>query len=174
MQYATEITVNQPNAQLRNIPFVIRDSSGVEVTGETLTGSEIQIAKNVGSFANFAGVVTEIGLGLYSYQATAAECSELGFLDVRIDDGTNPTLHVIVQITAIDIDNASGGVWNAVLENTLTAQQMMRLMTAAAAGELEGADTTNVIIKAANDNSTTRIDATVDSDENRTTVIVTP
>lgn len=165
---------NQSTGVLREIPFVLRDSSDVEVTGAVLTGAEIQLSKNGGAYANFAGSVAEVGNGLYTYSATAAELDTLGYLDVRIDDGANITTHVFCQVVATDLDAAVAGVWGAILENGLTAQSLMRLIAAAVAGELTGAATTNVVIKSADDNGTTRIDATVDPDGNRTVITLTP
>lgn len=58
-----------------------------------------------------------------------------------------------------------------VIEGTLDHQEVMRLLLAAAAGKLDGANTTNVTIRDQAD-SKDRIDATVDEFGNRTAVSV--
>ena len=59
---------------------------------------------------------------------------------------------------------------NALIETGLTFRQAMRLLTAAAAGLVSGAATTNVQITNAGPQDKTRIDADVDVDGNRTAI----
>ena len=65
------------------------------------------------------------------------------------------------------LDRASG------VEASITLRQSLRLILAAVAGPLSGADTSSVSIKAA-DNSKTRIIASVDATGNRTSVSLDP
>ena len=88
----------------------------------------------------------------------------------------NTTTQVIPQNSAGLIITSGGGggttateVWQQVIEGTLTAEEMMRIMLSGLAGKLSGAATTNVKIRDVAD-SKDRIDATVDSDGNRTDV----
>lgn len=60
------------------------------------------------------------------------------------------------------------------IETDLTPRQAYRLMAAALAGQLTGASTTTITIKAAGVPGTTRILATVDSSGDRTALILTP
>lgn len=60
-------------------------------------------------------------------------------------------------------------IWALAIETGYTAKQSMRLMLSALAGKLSGAATTNVLIRNVTD-AKTRIDATVDSDGNRTAI----
>jgi hypothetical protein len=65
--------------------------------------------------------------------------------------------------------SAATEVWAHQLEGMFTAKQIMRLMAAALAGKISGAEGTNVKIRDLND-SKDRIDATVDGYGNRLSV----
>ena len=65
--------------------------------------------------------------------------------------------------------SAATEVWNAQLEGLYTAKQIMRLMAAALAGKISGAEGTNVKIRDLNDTKD-RIDANVDGFGNRLSV----
>ena len=62
-------------------------------------------------------------------------------------------------------------VWDEAVEGTYTAREVLRIISAALAGELTGADTTTVTIRDLAD-SKDRITATVDSVGNRASVTV--
>jgi hypothetical protein len=62
------------------------------------------------------------------------------------------------------LDQANG------IETGITMRNALKLMVAALAGELSGGGTTTITIKAANDNATTRITATVDASGNRSAI----
>jgi len=66
--------------------------------------------------------------------------------------------------------NAAAEVWGHQLEGLYTAKEIMRLMASALAGKISGAEGTNVKIRDLND-TTDRIDATVDSNGNRLSII---
>lgn len=59
------------------ITFVMIDSNGAEVTGLG-SGFTLQISKAGGAFAASAGAKAEMGLGWYSYLATAGEADTVG------------------------------------------------------------------------------------------------
>ena len=87
---------------------------------------------------------------------------------------------VSADIASIKNDTATGGVLVApsgldliVVETGLNARQALSTTAAALAGVLSGAETTDVVIRAANDPATTRINATVDADGNRSVVTLT-
>ena len=63
-------------------------------------------------------------------------------------------------------------VWSQVIETGLTAKQAMAVMVAAEAGKLSGAATSVITVKAAQEETTTRITATVDGDGNRSNVVL--
>jgi len=60
------------------------------------------------------------------------------------------------------------------VETGLTLRQAMRLIAAAEAGQISGAATTTIVIKAAGVPGTTRITATVDADGNRSSLTLNP
>lgn len=119
--------------------------------------------------------MTELGDGNFRFTFAPA-----AGLDYAIRADGDPT--AAGQVTAQErytfgslgsTDALASAVWAEVLEGTLTANDMMTIIGAAAAGELAGAATTNVIIRDASDTKTV-IDATVDVDGNRSAVTVTP
>lgn len=79
----------------------------------------------------------------------------------------------IIQQNSAGLAVATGadGVWDEPLESGYTARQIVRIMAAALAGKLSGADGTSISIRDLNDTKN-RIDATVDIDGNRTSVIL--
>jgi len=84
-----------------------------------------------------------------------------------------------IDLTKFDYNNGridlkSTGLDQVVIETGLTAKQALSVIGSALAGVLSGAGTTSIIIKAANDNATTRITATVDANGNRSVVTVSP
>jgi hypothetical protein len=61
-------------AQQQAITFTaINATTGAVMTGLTFPAGEVQISKDVGAFANVAGAVTELGLGVYTVTLSAAE-----------------------------------------------------------------------------------------------------
>ena len=96
-----------------------------------------------------------------------------GMLPGTVTDGGMPSTVIEiaggVSSTLADaiLDRASG------VEAGITLRQALRLILAAVAGPLSGADTSSVSIKAA-DNSKTRIVASVDATGNRTSVSLDP
>lgn len=65
---------------------------------------------------------------------------------------------------------SAGNPWTEVIETGMNAAQAMRLITAALAGELSGADTGTVTIRNAVADNADRITATVDGNGNRTAI----
>lgn len=76
----------------------------------------------------------------------------------------------IAKIFFVLGSSAATEVWSHELEGLFTAKEIMRLMAAALAGKISGAEGTNVKIRDLND-TTDRIDATVDSNGNRLSII---
>lgn len=71
-------------ANRRTLIYLINTDGITPSTGLTFSGSDIVISKNGGVEANFAGSMTEVGHGLYTYQLTAAELNTLGYLYIRV------------------------------------------------------------------------------------------
>ena len=65
------------------IPFVLVDSSGIEVAGLGAVFT-VTVSKNGAAFGASAGAKAELAGGWYLYTATAAECVTVGALALRI------------------------------------------------------------------------------------------
>jgi hypothetical protein len=89
-------------------------------------------------------------------------------------DGSYNVQILVARSNLIDTiklsSTAATEIWNSQLEGLYTAKEIMRLMAAALAGKISGAEGTNVKIRDLND-TTDRIDATVDSNGNRLSII---
>jgi hypothetical protein len=95
--------------------------------------------------------VTQIVEGVWS--AVAASYNDTGSMGEKLNGA-----------------GSAGNPWTEVIETGMTAAQAMRLITAALAGELSGADTGTVTIRNAVADNADRITATVDGNGNRTAI----
>ncbi len=91
-------------AAQRRIPIVcVDDSDGVTAeTGVSVSGSEIQVSKNGGAFANFAGGLTEVGGGVYYYTPTTSELDTIGVLIVQLVKSGILAFRAVVQVVPYD------------------------------------------------------------------------
>lgn len=95
-------------AARRRIPFFLASSVDgfTPVTGSVFVAADIQVSQDGAAEANSAGAVTEVGGGLYYYEATALELATLGFLTVR--SALAGTLaRAMVQVVAADVYDAA-------------------------------------------------------------------
>lgn len=77
---------SNPIAGERLMGFSMRSSTtGAPQTGLTFSGAELQVLKAGGSYANFAGTVTDVGGGDYTYQFTAAELNTSGIVLLKVN-----------------------------------------------------------------------------------------
>lgn len=93
--------------------------------------------------------------------------------------GSNNNLADVKVVNQVSlIQQNSGGlvvaagadaVWDELMETGYTARETVRIMAAALAGKLSGADTTNIKVRDLNDTKD-RIDATVTAEGNRSSV----
>jgi hypothetical protein len=74
----------EPIAALRRIPVYLVDAAGVPVTGVVPVGAELQISKAGSAWGVGGGTWSELGLGLYAYEATLAEATTTSFLLLRV------------------------------------------------------------------------------------------
>ena len=157
--------------------------------------SVILSAGSVGTTSAAGLIVTTFSLGKSNlgFVGGSAVQQSGGMLTVNVNDKTSFTLSA-AGVTSVQsglataaaladgtinvgtVTAGAGGliadfVWDEVIENSLTARQSLRINNAAAAGKLSGAASTNIKIRDLAD-SKDRIDATVDSDGNRTAVTV--
>lgn len=75
----------------------------------------------------------------------------------------------VVRVNELTQDDVTGAVLEAQIEDGLTLRQALRLLSAALAGKVSGAETTTVTIRNTADTKD-RIVATVDANGNRTAV----
>lgn len=73
-------------------------------------------------------------------------------------------------VTSQDKTDIISGVWTTLIEAGLTAEQAMRLIAAATAGKVSGAETSTVTIRNAVNDDVNRIIANTDSSGNRTSI----
>ena len=72
-------------AEARRVPIYLVDEDGDEVTGLTLSGSEVQISIAGAAWATGTGTAAEIGLGAYYYELAEGELDE-GIGMLRVSD----------------------------------------------------------------------------------------
>lgn len=75
----------------------------------------------------------------------------------------------ITPFTELSPQNLAAAVWAEIIDGTYTANDLLKLISASAAGELAGSPSGPILIKSVN-GSTVRITATVDANGNRTGV----
>jgi hypothetical protein len=99
---------------------------------------------------------------------------------VVLQGGNSNVADVFIPNPVSVISNNSAGlaeaagadaVWDEELEGTYTAREVVRIMSAALAGKLSGAEGTNILIRDIND-TVTRLDVDVDATGNRDAVTI--
>ncbi len=106
---------SQPVANLREIIFRLSTGSGV-LSGQTFSGSEIQVRKAGGSLTNAAssGSVTELGsTGVYVYPATTGELDTPGALLLRVNKSGALVWEEVHQIDSAIFATAVTGTLSA-------------------------------------------------------------
>jgi hypothetical protein len=93
-----QLAHNETAGPLRRFPVHLVTGEGTGITGLTFAAGAIKLSKNGAPEQNHAGTVTELGGGLYAYQATAAEVDTLGFLSARFANTLGPEGVTVVQI----------------------------------------------------------------------------
>lgn len=106
-----------------------------------------------------------LGLMLANLTGTASVTGALQALG-ELEAAINVTGDLLTTANVADL------VWEFLIETGLSAQDAVRLMSAALAGELSGAATSTIQIKNAVAGDKTRITATVDGSGNRTDISV--
>lgn len=139
----------------------------------TLATGDFQISKDGGAYANLATLPTVTPSGGPAVEiALSATEMDADLITVYAADvaGTEwDELFISIHTTVVGHDTSAEAVWDFVLEGIFSAEDMMRLIAASAAGKLSGANTTQVRIRDLSD-ALDRIDADVDKHGNRTAV----
>jgi hypothetical protein len=106
-----QLRQSEATAARRRVPlYLVDDTDGkTPKTGVTLTTGDIKISKNGGTPADHAGTITEVGQGLYTYEATAAELDTFGYLSAIVTKATVRTFHAMAQVVGFDPYAAIGG-----------------------------------------------------------------
>lgn len=123
----------------------------------------LNLAADLVGDGDLAGAATAIGhaaAALEGEGTTAGLATALGELAAAIT----------VTGDLLTTGNIGSAVWSILIESGLTARQAMRLIAAATAGKVSGAETSTVTIRNAVDDDTDRIIATTDADGNRTAI----
>jgi hypothetical protein len=108
-----------------------------------------------------AGVIVVNGIGKVTIDDTCSTGTiKLRGSIERVGNGTG---------TIVDDDTTAALVWQHVTEGTFTAQEVLRLMAAAMAGKISGAEGSTIAFRDLSDTKN-RITATVDTSGNRLSV----
>jgi hypothetical protein len=92
-------------AARRHFPIYLTDQNGQPVPGLALSSAEIQVSIAGAAFANAQGTVTEVGDGLYDYEASENEIVQ-GPLTIRVTDAAaEPYVYTIDVFAASDDDS---------------------------------------------------------------------
>lgn len=138
------------------------------------SNQRVDVGSWLGTAVTLSGTTSkpQVDVDSIDDDATAADNAEQFFDDTGFN-ASNSTIGTVstnsdktgYRLSATGVDD----VLDEVYEGTTTLRQFLRLAASALWGKLSGAATTNVLIRDEAD-STNRIDATVDSDGNRTAV----
>lgn len=94
-----------------------------------------------------------------------------GDLDATIAAYGDMSIDIVVTGTGLSTANVGQAVWSALLEAGFTAEQLLRLAAAGAAGKLSGAASTEVTVRDVSDQHDIIV-ATVDGDGNRSAIVL--
>jgi len=123
-----QFNLAEASAPLRRLPFVcVLAADGLPATSLSFASTDLLVGKNGAAEANFTGVVTEQGGGLYAYEFTQAELNTRGYVTLRV----NKTLVEIARFTAQVIDHDPYGVYDcnvAMINGSSAAAVMLRLI----------------------------------------------
>lgn len=118
------LQVSETTAARRRIYFRLVDATDgfTPETGVDLTAAaDTQISKNGGAFANRLGSApTEVGAGMYYYEATGGELDTEGMLCLKVIDATSRAAIVMCQVVPWDpysADFATAGALAVVAQN---------------------------------------------------------
>lgn len=161
----------------RNAATTINGTGTVTATGRLVVSGSATIsgAATVTSnaFAALNGAATISGSATPTFAITAkgwGTASISGVATVSATRYATGKLEAeITPFTELSPQSLATAVWTQVLEAGYTAEEIMRVMAAAMAGEVSGAGTTTITIRDIGD-TTDRIVATVDGTGNRTAV----
>lgn len=153
--------------------------------GVSLTTLSVTVSKDGGAFGSPGGALTQITGNFYKLALTTGDTDTLGDLYYKFSDSvigivvpngsvSDQIITGAVALTSAERTTLAGAILDLAngVETSLTLRQAMRLIAAANAGKLSGAATTTVVVRNAVGDSKDRITATVDSNGNRSAVVL--
>jgi len=125
----------------------------------------LNLAASLAGSGDIAGALTALGNAL-------AALSGAGDVTVTINALGELEAAIVVTGDALSTANVAAAILDAVdgIETGLTLRQALRVIAAATAGKVSGAETTTITFRNALVDDTDRIVATVDTDGNRTAI----
>ena len=141
-----------------------------------ITGSGTISAANLQAFlaavANLTGSGGVTDADLEGFGAMLAALAGDGTLDASVLTGIGELdADLVVTGTGLSTANVGQAVWSALLEAGFTAEDLLRLAAAGAAGKLSGASGTTITVRDVSDLHDLIV-ATVDVDGNRSAVVI--
>jgi len=141
----------------------------VDIAGSAVSTSGAQLGVNLVDIAGSAVSTSspQLGVNLVDIAGSSVSTSsaQLGVNAVNIA-GQAATLDAN-NLLKVDVEDVNG---SATIESGINLLEALRYVAAALAGQLSGAATTTITIKAINNSGTTRITATVDANGDRSAI----
>lgn len=159
-----------------NAETAIAGAGSIAAALQLVVSAAASLAGVGGLNGNLAGKLEAVAALAGSGSVSAAIGALAGvFSTISSAGGLNGTARAlglmfadITPFTELSPQSLAAAVWDKVIESGLTAEDAMKLIAAATAGEISGGGTTTVTIRNAVADSKNRIVATVDDDGNRT------
>jgi len=164
---ATYILVTPAQKVATNGSGQVVSSTVIDKAGYALSGTSEDAVVN----KNWDEALAD-HLGVGSMGKTMQEAADMTGVAAAVWDEARAG-HVAPGSFGEGVPMSADGMDEIVIEPGMNARQALAIIASAVAGQLSGANTNNVIVRAANDPSTIRLNATVDANGNRTVVILT-
>ncbi len=171
-----EIKAGETTATRRTVHFQLVTTDGITPAIFEAAGQP-QISTNNGSWTNTGiGTLSHVGNGRYSATLTVAAVATAGdWIETRYKSAnTAECPGDSVEVVDFDPTSEQGSWENVVIETGINARQALSLVTAACAGVLTGGGSTQILVFAAGDPNTQRINMAVTLSGSRTSVGVNP
>jgi hypothetical protein len=99
-----QIKQSESTAARRRIPVYLTNPSDnyTPKTGVSPAAADLKVSKNGAAESNFGGTFTEVGSGVYYYEATSGELDTFGYLVVRYAGTAASPFIAVAQVVAFD------------------------------------------------------------------------
>lgn len=156
-------TVAGDAVAIANLIAALTGTGSISATATAVAQLTAALA-GTGSVSGSAGAIANLTATIAGAATVAAQQRALAHLSADITVG---------EATTLTADEIAATVWATVIESGYSADDVLRLIAAAVAGKLSGADGTTITIRDITD-AEDRIVATVDENGNRSAVTLTP